>query len=328
MGCAFPEGEQGMNVGRIVGRAGGPAPQRRRRHREPLLRLGDAGHPHRRRLDRDGHGRRLRGGGHRVDVAGADGRLQLPPPPRSGRVAIPQIYMSMGETAENVAQRYGVSRERQEAFAVESQRKAAEAQADGRLAEEIAPVRRATGPSTGDGCLRPDDHGRGAGGAEAGVPGRRHRHRRHLLAAHRRRRRLLVTSESFAARARPPAARACPRLRGLRLRSRGDGHRPGPRRRARRWSGPACSRRHRRDGAERGVRVAVAGRASTSSASTRPASTSTAARSRSATRSAPPAPASPARPRSCCAAPAAATRVATQCIGGGQGIATLLEAVE
>ena len=74
----------------------------------------------------------------------------------------PQIYMSMGETAEHVAQRYGVSRERQEAFAVESQRKAAEAQADGRLAEEIAPVQAGDRTVDRDGCLRPDDHGRRA----------------------------------------------------------------------------------------------------------------------------------------------------------------------
>ena len=60
VGCAFPEGEQGMNVGRICRRAGRPAAQRRRRHRQPLLRLVDAGHPHRRRCDRDGHGRRVR----------------------------------------------------------------------------------------------------------------------------------------------------------------------------------------------------------------------------------------------------------------------------
>ena len=62
----------------------------------------------------------------------------------------------MGETAENVAERYGVSRERQEAFAVESQRKAAEAQAEGRLEAEIAPVRTPGGEVALDGCLRPE----------------------------------------------------------------------------------------------------------------------------------------------------------------------------
>lgn len=47
---------------------------------------------------------------------------------------------SMGETAENVAARYHVSREDQDAFALRSQQKALAARNDGRLAEEIVPV--------------------------------------------------------------------------------------------------------------------------------------------------------------------------------------------
>ncbi|MBX7117547.1 MAG: 3-oxoadipyl-CoA thiolase [Gemmatimonadaceae bacterium] len=47
---------------------------------------------------------------------------------------------SMGETAEHVAERYGVSRADQDAFALRSQQKAAAARAAGRLAEEIVPV--------------------------------------------------------------------------------------------------------------------------------------------------------------------------------------------
>ncbi|HEX8726014.1 MAG TPA: 3-oxoadipyl-CoA thiolase, partial [Gemmatimonadaceae bacterium] len=47
---------------------------------------------------------------------------------------------SMGETAENVAEQFGVSREDQDAFAVRSQQKAAAARESGRLAVEIAPV--------------------------------------------------------------------------------------------------------------------------------------------------------------------------------------------
>jgi 3-oxoadipyl-CoA thiolase len=47
---------------------------------------------------------------------------------------------SMGETAENVAERYGISRGDQDAFALESQRRAAAAQAAGIFAEEIVPV--------------------------------------------------------------------------------------------------------------------------------------------------------------------------------------------
>ncbi|HVX38318.1 MAG TPA: 3-oxoadipyl-CoA thiolase [Gemmatimonadaceae bacterium] len=47
---------------------------------------------------------------------------------------------SMGETAENVAEQYGVSRADQDAFAVRSQQKAAAARANGRLAREITPI--------------------------------------------------------------------------------------------------------------------------------------------------------------------------------------------
>jgi len=65
-------------------------------------------------------------------------------------------YISMGETAENVAQRWNVSRVDQEALAVESHRKAAEARAQGRLAGEIVPVRLASGDVVdADGCIRP-----------------------------------------------------------------------------------------------------------------------------------------------------------------------------
>lgn len=47
---------------------------------------------------------------------------------------------SMPETAENVAEEFGISREDQDAFAFRSQQKAAEAQTNGRFAEEIVPV--------------------------------------------------------------------------------------------------------------------------------------------------------------------------------------------
>jgi len=52
----------------------------------------------------------------------------------------PQLYMEMIDTADVVAARYGVSREAQDRFAVESQKRTAEAQAAGRYREEIVPV--------------------------------------------------------------------------------------------------------------------------------------------------------------------------------------------
>ncbi|MFD1246798.1 acetyl-CoA C-acyltransferase [Nocardioides ginsengisoli] len=49
------------------------------------------------------------------------------------------VYVSMLETAENVAQRFGVTREQQDAYALESQRRTALAQERGLFAEEIVP---------------------------------------------------------------------------------------------------------------------------------------------------------------------------------------------
>ncbi len=51
----------------------------------------------------------------------------------------PDLYMAMIDTADIVARRYGISREAQDRFSVESQRKTAQAQAAGRFAQEIVP---------------------------------------------------------------------------------------------------------------------------------------------------------------------------------------------
>ncbi|MDP3739010.1 MAG: thiolase family protein [Hyphomonadaceae bacterium] len=64
-------------------------------------------------------------------------------------------YISMGETAENVARQYGISRADQEKLAYASQMKAAEAQREGRLKDEIVPVKTADGIVDADGTLRP-----------------------------------------------------------------------------------------------------------------------------------------------------------------------------
>src|SRR4026209_1461656 len=50
------------------------------------------------------------------------------------------VYMPMLGTAETVAQRYGISRERQDEYALQSQQRTAAAQAEGRLSAEIVPV--------------------------------------------------------------------------------------------------------------------------------------------------------------------------------------------
>lgn len=55
-------------------------------------------------------------------------------------IEAPEYYMGMGHTAEEVAKRYGVSREDQDAFAVESHRRAAKAIKEGKFNDEIVPV--------------------------------------------------------------------------------------------------------------------------------------------------------------------------------------------
>ncbi len=65
----------------------------------------------------------------------------------------PAAYMPMIDTAETVARRYGISRDAQDAYALESQRRTAEAQREGRLSQEIVPfdsVMRAQDKATGN----------------------------------------------------------------------------------------------------------------------------------------------------------------------------------
>jgi len=53
---------------------------------------------------------------------------------------IPQLYMAMIETAEIVADRYGISREKQDEYSVQSQNRTAQAQQEGRFGKEIATI--------------------------------------------------------------------------------------------------------------------------------------------------------------------------------------------
>jgi len=64
--------------------------------------------------------------------------------------------LAMAQTSDNVARRHGISREEQDAFALESQRKAADARAKGRLAEEIVAVEAKKGRKTV--TVSEDDH--------------------------------------------------------------------------------------------------------------------------------------------------------------------------
>jgi len=91
--------------------------------------------------------------------AGVESMTRVPmtgfnPMPHPTLAANSAAYMSMGVTAENVARKYGISRKDQENFAIQSQLKAAQAEAAGRLADEIVPVTAPQGVVTKDGCIR------------------------------------------------------------------------------------------------------------------------------------------------------------------------------
>src|SRR6202042_2403934 len=77
------------------------------------------------------------------------------PPPRAGGLASPLMKemsppISLGETAENVADRYGVTRVRQDEFALVSHQRAAAAAEAGRFGAEIVPVETPQGEVTAD----------------------------------------------------------------------------------------------------------------------------------------------------------------------------------
>ena len=180
---------------------------------------------------------------------------------------------SMGETAENVAERYGVSREDQDAFALESHRRAVAAAEAGLLRRRAG--HRGGAPAQGRPGARARRRGP-AGRLVAGAPGqaardlprRRQRDRRQLL-PHQRRRRLPGGGQRGARRR--AGRRAAGPDRGHRRRGRGPSYMgvgPIPATRlALERAGPD-DRRHRPGRAERGVRRRSRWPASASWAST------------------------------------------------------------
>jgi len=153
-GCAFPEAEQGMNVGRIA------------------LLLADlpvtvSGATINRFCGSSmtsvhmAAGQIALGAGAVFVCAGVESMTRvamggfnpMPNPELDTRSA---AYMSMGETAENVARKWQIPRAEQEAFALASQQKTAAAQKAGRLKDEIVAIRADGRAVDADGCPRPD----------------------------------------------------------------------------------------------------------------------------------------------------------------------------
>jgi acetyl-CoA acyltransferase len=154
LGCAYPEASQGNNLARIVGllaglphEVGGMTVNRFCGSSMQTVHIAAA-------QIEAGMGEAFLCVGVESMTMVPQGGFNFSPSPEL--MENTDAYISMGETAENVAQRWNVSRADQEAFAVESHRKAAAARAEGRLAGEIVPVRLASGDMVdADGCIRP-----------------------------------------------------------------------------------------------------------------------------------------------------------------------------
>ena len=139
IGCAMPEAEQGMNVARNIGALAGlpdttPAITVNRFCSSGLQSIAYAAE------------RIMLGHSEAIIAGGAESMSMVPMMGNTIRPnfklaeTAPQYYMGMGHTAEQVAMKYGVSREDQDAFAVRSHEKAAAAIAEGRFVDEIVPV--------------------------------------------------------------------------------------------------------------------------------------------------------------------------------------------
>jgi acetyl-CoA acyltransferase len=139
IGCAMPEAEQGLNMARNIGALAGLP------HTVPAITINrycSSG------LQAIAYGaeRIMLGQSDTVIAGGAESMSMVPmmghvtrPNAKLAETA-PEYYMGMGHTAEEVAKKFSISREDQDAFAVRSHQKAAMAIAKGKFADEIVPV--------------------------------------------------------------------------------------------------------------------------------------------------------------------------------------------
>src|ERR1044072_5521032 len=140
MGCAMPEAEQGMNVARAAAIRAGLPVETSAMTINPFCSSGLKSIA----LAAD----RIRSGGADVIVAGGLETMSLIP--MGGHIIrpnpylvehYPDFYLNMGLATENVARKYEVSREEQDAFALRSHLRAAAAQAAGKFDDEIVPLK-------------------------------------------------------------------------------------------------------------------------------------------------------------------------------------------
>ncbi|OQM44324.1 acetyl-CoA acetyltransferase [Anoxybacillus sp. UARK-01] len=138
-GCAMPEAEQGLNIARNIGALAGlpytvPAITINRYCSSGLQAIAYAAE----RIMLGHSDTIIAGGVESMSLVPMLGHVVRP----NAKIAenIPEYYMSMGHTAEQVAMKYGISREEQDAFAVGSHQRAAQAIRDGKFVDEIVPV--------------------------------------------------------------------------------------------------------------------------------------------------------------------------------------------
>ena len=162
MGCAMPEGEQGLNIARLAGQiAGLPISVGGMTINRFCGSAMSAVHY--------AAGQIALGAGEAIICAGVESMTRVPnggfnPMPNPALAAKSAAYISMGETAENVARQYGISRAEQEALAVASHAKAAAAQAAGHFSAEIVPIATRDSLVDADGCIRPGTTAEGLAG--------------------------------------------------------------------------------------------------------------------------------------------------------------------
>ncbi len=154
LGCAFPEAEQGFNLARLVVlhaglpiTIGGTTVNRFCGSSMQAIHMAA--------------GNIMAGAGDAFICAGVESMSRVPmtgfnpmPNPELYKKN-PGAYMGMGETAENLAKKYKISREQQDEFAVLSQDKAAKAMKNKAFKDEIVPIKTKYGIVDTDGCPRP-----------------------------------------------------------------------------------------------------------------------------------------------------------------------------
>lgn len=153
LGCAFPEGANGFNIGRVSALAAGlpdsvPGMTVNRYCSSGLQSIAIAAQV-------------IRAGGFQIAVAGGTESVScvrehtnkfMREEPWLAAHA-PQVYMPMLETAEIVQRRYAISRERQDAYAAQSQSRYAQAQTTGRFDDEIVALTTTTRRHERDGSM-------------------------------------------------------------------------------------------------------------------------------------------------------------------------------